>query len=341
MNTDTAGNGITVSGEALFLSGTGVSATGAIRNLAGDNTWTGPVTLEQIAGIPAPPPATPPFTINFGVDAGSLTMGGAIGEAGRSFGIDKVAPGTLVFKQSDTYTGLTTINQGDVQVDGQVGNVALAGGSLSGKGTVGTVDGQPPVGSPAVGTINPGDNGTTNTIGVLHTQPVTLGAGSTLLVDLKHTSVGAPVPGTDNDQLAVTGDVFLNGATLAGLASPSLQIGDSATIIQTTGGTIHGKLAEPFSPNVVFLNRQKVQVQYLDPTDPTNLNGANPTAVVLKRAQTISTVTVTSSTANAAGNTSVYGQPVKFTAQVTLEPGAAPIPTTDVVVFTLDNSVQL
>src|SRR5262249_38610281 len=99
INTDTAGNGITVVGEALALSGTGIFGTGAIRNIAGNNTWQADVTLTSIPGIPAPPPTTPPNKVAMGVDAGVLSIDRHIGEAGRSFGIDKVAPRPLGLQQ--------------------------------------------------------------------------------------------------------------------------------------------------------------------------------------------------------------------------------------------------
>src|SRR5205823_13357622 len=98
-------------------------------------------------------------------------------------------------------------------------------------GTVGTIDNRPPVGTPAVGTVDPGDNASANPVGTLHSQTATWGAGTSFFVDLTHTSGGAPVAGTDNDLLSVTGDIFLNGATLTGLVAPSVQIGDTFTII--------------------------------------------------------------------------------------------------------------
>ena len=59
----------------------------------------------------------------------------------------------------NTYTGITQINAGDLQMDGVVGDVALNGGTLSGNGTVGNVGGLAPATQPTIGAINPGDNG--------------------------------------------------------------------------------------------------------------------------------------------------------------------------------------
>ncbi len=232
----------------------------------------------------------------------------------------KTGPGRLVFGVASS--AVTVSDQaGDVQVDAgaAVGPVELVGGSLSGNGTVASIGGPTP-GSQAVGVVGPGANGTPNPVGVLHTGPVTWGPATTFSVDLSHTTVGDPVPGTDNDQLQVTGDIFLGGATLTGTFTAGVQLGDRFTVITTTGGTVHGRFAEPFGPNVVFIQGHKFTVDYSDPT-----------AVVLAKVKADATVAVSSS-----ANPSTFGQPVLFTATITPEPGAGPVPTTDTVTFTLD-----
>lgn len=56
--------GITTAAEALNLSGTGISAGGALRNISGNNNYSGPITLAAASRINS--------------DAGTLTLGGGI-----------------------------------------------------------------------------------------------------------------------------------------------------------------------------------------------------------------------------------------------------------------------
>jgi autotransporter-associated beta strand protein len=133
---DTNGNGVTVVGEQLTLSGTGIFGTGALENFSGNNTWQGPVTLTAIQGIAAPPPPVPPSTISIGVlnVADTLTIDGAINEQAvtipaqpplipspvplNTFGLNKVLPGKVVLKGSaaNTYTGVTTVQTGVLNI---------------------------------------------------------------------------------------------------------------------------------------------------------------------------------------------------------------------------------
>jgi fibronectin-binding autotransporter adhesin len=92
-------NTIAVGAEALTLNGSGISGTGALRSISGNNSWAGTV-------------ATNAATI--GVDANSLTIGGAIGGSG----LTKVGGGTLVLSGANTYTGTTTVSQGTLRLAG-------------------------------------------------------------------------------------------------------------------------------------------------------------------------------------------------------------------------------
>ena len=57
--------GFTVTGHQLTTSGSGVNGHGSFRNIAGDNTWNGPIVL--------------PINSTFGVDAGnSMTLSGGV-----------------------------------------------------------------------------------------------------------------------------------------------------------------------------------------------------------------------------------------------------------------------
>ena len=120
-------SGITVANEALTLSGTGIANGGAMRSLSGSNAWNGPITLEATSRI--------------NTDAGTLTIGGQIGGAGRDLtiggggntivnGVIGTGPGTLTHDGAGTltlngansFTGLTT----------NIGGTLANNGSLSG-----------------------------------------------------------------------------------------------------------------------------------------------------------------------------------------------------------------
>lgn len=117
LSADANGNGITIVGESLAPSGAGIVNTGAVENISGDNIWRGPVTLQAITALPAPPPGPPPTVVTFGVlNGSSLTLDGAIGEQGGMFGIDKVGVGRLVFTSANTYSGTTTVREGTLSI---------------------------------------------------------------------------------------------------------------------------------------------------------------------------------------------------------------------------------
>jgi autotransporter-associated beta strand protein len=128
MQTPLAGQPVVVSGEALTLSGTGIFGTGAILNTGGDNVWRGPITLESTPGIPAPPPATPPNHVAFGANANSsLTVNAVINENGGSFGFDKVGLGKVILQGADTYSGVTTVYAGVLNIQ-NAGALGTTGG---------------------------------------------------------------------------------------------------------------------------------------------------------------------------------------------------------------------
>ena len=59
--------GIAVGAEALTLNGTGISSDGALRNISGDNSWSGDITLGSATRINS--------------DAGTLTLSGGVSGA--------------------------------------------------------------------------------------------------------------------------------------------------------------------------------------------------------------------------------------------------------------------
>jgi autotransporter-associated beta strand protein len=138
--------GITVGAESLSLNGTGVGATGALRNISDTNIYGGLVTLAGATRINS--------------DAGTLTLSNAGTITGATFGLTvggsgdtvinsiigtttgtltKDGSGTLTLAGANTYSGTTTINAGTVSVvtpaNTGTGGVTLNGGTFKTTGT--------------------------------------------------------------------------------------------------------------------------------------------------------------------------------------------------------------
>ncbi len=125
--------GITVAKTAaLTLRGGGIANSGALRNILGNNIWSGPITLASATVI--------------GSDAGALTVSGVINQTGGGRSLTKVGVGTLVLSGTNTYTGLTAVNAGVLSFSGAItsgasGNLgnassAIVLGTATTKGTL-------------------------------------------------------------------------------------------------------------------------------------------------------------------------------------------------------------
>ena len=93
-------NGITISGESLFLNSTN---SAALDNLGGDNTWTGPITLARAS------------TIGVNTDW-SLLLSGVVSGPGT---LTKVRAGTLTLSggANNTHVGNTFVNDGTLALN--------------------------------------------------------------------------------------------------------------------------------------------------------------------------------------------------------------------------------
>jgi fibronectin-binding autotransporter adhesin len=150
-------NNITTGGEALSLTGSGIAGTGALRNVSGNNTYGGPVTL------------TGPTLITS--DAGSLTLSDpgsltgatftlSVGGTGNTIinsiidtttgGIAKVDAGTLILTGANTFSGGVNITGGVVNIQNSAALGTTAGGVIVGAGSALELQGGVTVGNEAL-----------------------------------------------------------------------------------------------------------------------------------------------------------------------------------------------
>ncbi len=221
---------ITVPVEALQLSGPGFNNAGALENVSGfTDTWAGPITLAANSAV--------------GVDgaADTLTLSGAIGQSGGgSQGLTLVGPGIVVMTgtAANTYTGLTQVNQGILQLDKTDGVNALAGDLAVGNGQLlSTAFAQLLAGDQIADTsaVTVNSNGTFD----LNDQTETVGA---LTVNDGLVTTGAGVHGSQEGQLTVASLNMTGGTVAASQAGSSVTLAGNVTATSDALGsaTVNG-----------------------------------------------------------------------------------------------------
>lgn len=151
---------------------------------------------------------------------GSSTFANGVDGTGK---LTKSGSGTMFLPAVNAQTGNVEIQAGELNVAGSTAmasDVGLASGTtLSGTGIVsGEV-------TSTGGNVSPGDSP-----GQLQVGGVTLDADSAFTVEIEGATAG-----TGHDQLIVTGDVDLGGATLAATATVSPALGTQIVIIRNDG----------------------------------------------------------------------------------------------------------
>ncbi|MFE0015928.1 autotransporter domain-containing protein [Mesorhizobium sp. NPDC059054] len=221
------GNGLTVN-NVLALNGSGMSNGGALRNISGDNGYSGLIVLGLGARINS--------------DSGTLSITGAIGGAGQTLTVGgagtvvfdgglntgpgaliKDGSGRLALNSVNTFTGPVTVNGGDLQLSftggpvnsaiGDTSAVSLNAGQLlvAENETIGSLDGD-------AGTYVWLYNG--NTLGVGGDNTSTTYSGVILNAGIG----GGKLVKTGTGVLTLTGNnLYTGGTTLAqgGLAAGS------------------------------------------------------------------------------------------------------------------------
>ena len=184
---NSGGGGYTLAalaGRALTLSTpNGAAGESLINVLSGSHTISAALVLAAAGNL-----------MNVTNPADCLTIAGSISGVGA---LTKTGSGTLLLGGSSSYTGATTISQGELVVNGCLSNsaVTVTGGTLGGTGYVGNV------------TVNGGGQiATGGSLGVLHVSGdlvLTASAAVNCELDASASGIG---------QLDVSGQATLNGA---------------------------------------------------------------------------------------------------------------------------------
>ncbi len=136
----------------LVLSNDGPGGARGIRNIDGDNTWSGEIRLTTGRGGSIIQVDDGSLTLAGNITAissdrwlrlqgpGNGTVSGVISNGSTTdLPVEVAGTGTWTFTGNNTYTGATTINSGTLLVNGSLGNTAVAvnsGGTLGGFGSI-------------------------------------------------------------------------------------------------------------------------------------------------------------------------------------------------------------
>jgi autotransporter-associated beta strand protein len=218
--------------STLFLNGGTIVAT------AGDASASAP--FMPVLGTTANPAVVKisggGVTVNDGGFGITIAQVLSNGNNGLDGGVTKTGAGTLTLTGANTYTGTTTVQSGGLFVNNASGSgtgtgaVKLNAGTLGGNGKI---SGAVSVGTGAQ-TIAPGLAGLAGTLTI---GGLTTATSTTLALDL-----GSPGVAGSSDLLAVTGNVSLNGGTVAiasqGFAGTAASLGYYKVL--SYGGTLAG-----------------------------------------------------------------------------------------------------
>ena len=229
--------GITVGNETLSLNGTGLSSTGALRNISGNNSWAGTITINS--------------TTRINSDSGTLTLDVASGNAitgsndSLQFGgagnvtindaiatgtgtLTKDGTGTLTLSAANTYTGTTTVSAGILNIRNATSLGTSGSGTTVSNGATLQLQGSITVGPEALNIRGSGAAGQT---GALVNVSGTNNYGGLL------TLAGATTLSSNSGTLNVTNTGTITGAT-HGLTLNGSGNGTIASIIGTTTGSL-------------------------------------------------------------------------------------------------------
>jgi len=239
---DTNGRDVTFASNLASENGQLVKLGSGRLTLSGSNSYSGgtSVTAGRVVATTShafPGNVTNNAEVEFRVDGGGIAYGFGMSGSGS---VTKTGAGVLEFTAANTYTGLTSVNDGGLRLNGSIAgglNVALVA-SLSGTGTVGG-------NATIIGTHSPGNSPGAQTFN----GNLTYQAGAVVNWELiANTSGGA---GTNFDQIILpTGDLNFAGSTTLALsfngtgssvnwANPFWNANRSWMVYDLAGGTLN------------------------------------------------------------------------------------------------------
>jgi autotransporter-associated beta strand protein len=252
-------SGISYAAEGLTVNGTGISDAGALRNVGGNNTWAGAVTLGSNSRISSDAGS---LTLSGGISGGSnvLYVGGANATAvssaisgagasqdGTTTSLFKDGAGTLTLTGNNSYSGDTRITAGTLTVNsgGNLGDgssdIYVSSGATVNVNTSLTVDSIRETGTGNGGVIAIG-NGATLTVdgankGTLFQNSIS-GAGGLTMAGSGDTALG--LYGTQS----YTGNTTVSGGKIStGVALSTAGVTVSGGTFETTAADILGSSA--------------------------------------------------------------------------------------------------
>jgi autotransporter-associated beta strand protein len=209
----------------LISGGTGTNAT-AIANMVDDGSGNGTYSVGSVTVTSPGSYTVDPTTVSFlmgGQNATVATAGAITTAANASGGLTKIGSGITTLGGANTYTGLTIVSNGTLNVNGSIAGAVTvkAGATLGGTGSIAGV-----VTVESGGALGAGTSIGTLTLG----GSPSLASGSTVVAELSRTNAQTA------DLISVTGPLAFNGTLVLRNIGLPLQVGDSFTLFTASGG---------------------------------------------------------------------------------------------------------
>jgi autotransporter-associated beta strand protein len=245
--------GITVGAEELTLNDSGINTDGALRNISGNNTYGGAITLGSASRINSDADS---LTLNGGITGTglALTIGGAgnttIGTTGINTGaagtLTKDGSGTLTITAAGNYTGATTVSAGVLNIQNATATGTAAGGISVTSGAALEMQGGIAVGAEAL-TLNGSGIGTSGALRNIsgnntYGGTITLGSSGRVNSDAGMLTLSGGITGTQNLTVGGAGDTTISGA-IATSTGTLTKDGLGTLLLSSSANTFSGNIA--------------------------------------------------------------------------------------------------